>query len=795
VTRWTGLWLAGLAAMLSHWRRRPGQGLTLVAGLALATALWSGVQAINAEARASYGRASADVAAAALPDVTRAGGVTLTDFARLRLAGWLVSPVIEGETRLGGRPVRVLGIDPLTAPDALVPEALVPGAGALPTEPPLFAAPATAEAVGGVEAPLPEGLVVTDISRAAALLGMGERVSRLVVLPVQPLRQPALGAVDPAYRLRAPQGTADLSRLTDAFHLNLTAFGLLAFAVGLFVVNGTVGLAFEERRPTIRTLRALGMPLGVLAGLLGTELVLVALVGGGIGMALGALVAAVLLPDVAASLSGLYGAAVPGSLTLRPSWWVSGLGMALGGTALAGTSALVALARMPLLAPARPRAWARGSARMARAAALAGLALVAGAGLVLTRTGALVPAFAGLAALMVGAALMLPLLAGAALALGARLSRGTVAAWAWADTRLQLPGLGLALMALLLALAANIGVSTMVGSFRATFLGWLDQRFAAELYVTARDEDEAARLRDWLGARGVPVLPIWEARATVAGQPAEMFGVVDDPTYRESWPMLAALPDPWGRVARGEGAVINEQLARRLDLQPGDPLDLAVGPRVVAGVYSDYGNPLGQVLVDLPAFVAAFPEVPRLRHGLRVAPDRADTLRAAMTAEVGVSAEAIVDQARLKAASRAIFERTFLVTAALNGLTLGVAAFALLTALLTLSALRLPQLAPVWALGLTRRTLAGLELLRAAGLAAVVFVLAIPLGLALGWVLLAVVNVAAFGWRLPMQVFPAEIARLGLWSLLAAVLAAAWPALRMARRKPADLLRVFAQTR
>ena len=38
-----------LAALLSHWRRHPLQLLTLTLGLALATALWSGVQAINGE--------------------------------------------------------------------------------------------------------------------------------------------------------------------------------------------------------------------------------------------------------------------------------------------------------------------------------------------------------------------------------------------------------------------------------------------------------------------------------------------------------------------------------------------------------------------------------------------------------------------------------------------------------------------------------------------------------------------------------------------------------------------------
>ena len=52
------LWQA-FTALLSHWRRRPLQLAMLLLGLALATALWSAVQAINGEARASYARAAA----------------------------------------------------------------------------------------------------------------------------------------------------------------------------------------------------------------------------------------------------------------------------------------------------------------------------------------------------------------------------------------------------------------------------------------------------------------------------------------------------------------------------------------------------------------------------------------------------------------------------------------------------------------------------------------------------------------------------------------------------------------
>ncbi|MGD9295596.1 MAG: ABC transporter permease, partial [Roseobacter sp.] len=48
----------GLQALWSYWARNRWQLLTLLAGIALSTALWSGVQAINAEARASYAAAS-----------------------------------------------------------------------------------------------------------------------------------------------------------------------------------------------------------------------------------------------------------------------------------------------------------------------------------------------------------------------------------------------------------------------------------------------------------------------------------------------------------------------------------------------------------------------------------------------------------------------------------------------------------------------------------------------------------------------------------------------------------------
>jgi putative ABC transport system permease protein len=88
-----------------------------------------------------------------------------------------------------------------------------------------------------------------------------------------------------------------------------------------------------------------------------------------------------------------------------------------------------------------------------------------------------------------------------------------------------------------------------------------------------------------------------------------------------------------------------------------------------------------------------------------------------------------------------------------------------------------------------------LELLRAVCLAALTGLVALPIGLVLAWVLLAVVNVEAFGWRLPIHFFPLSYVSLGLLTLLAAFLAALWPAIKLARIEPQTLLRVFSNDR
>ena len=368
-----------LVGLLSHWKRHRMQLATLLVGLISATALWSGVQALNQQARNSYDRAAATFGGGNTAMLVGRDSPAFPQqlFVDLRRANWPVSPVVEGRVLIGGRSSRLLGIEPVSLP---------PGAGSAPElgqadlqkfiAPPgqTLVAPETladlkmhegaSPQINGMSLPplvvqdnLAPGVLVVDIGVAQRILKMPDQISRLLVGDMRSGKRPPLAQVTGSKLLLVEAGApSDLERLTSSFHLNLTAFGLLSFVVGLFIVHSAIGLAFEQRLPMLRTMRACGVSARALTVVLITELVSLALLSGVIGLIFGYVVAAFLLPDVAVSLRGLYGAQIPGHLSLRPGWWLSGLGMSVLGALLAAAAGLYRVYRLPVLAAAQPYA-------------------------------------------------------------------------------------------------------------------------------------------------------------------------------------------------------------------------------------------------------------------------------------------------------------------------------------------------------------------------------------------------------------------------------------------------------
>ena len=816
--------LITLQALLSHWRRHRLQCFSIFTGLWLATALWTGVQALNSQARSDYARASGVLSGASQTQLVPRQGEHLAQalYVQLRISGVQVTPVLEGRLQLSGsatQAVRLIGIEPLSlpakmavagvqaqafelaafidspgqawiSPDTLRQLNLQPGERARTRDgqlmPPLV-----------LQSELAPGVIVVDIGHAQALLGAPGQLSRLL-LEKQPTALPA----DIAAQLMLQTGgdDGDLQRLTDSFHLNLTALGLLAFVVGLFIAHAAIGLALEQRRGLIRTLRACGVSLRVLLTGLALELGAFALLGGLAGVVSGYLLASLLLPDFAASVRGLYGAQIAGQLSLSPQWWLAGVGVSLLGALLAGVSSVLRAARLPLLALAQPQAWRLAQGPWLRRQALVALLL----GLVALGCwqwgNNLSSAFVLLAALLLAAALLLPALLELALAGLARLCRRPLPQWFVADSRQQLPALSLALMALLLALAASVGVGSMTEGFRRTFTGWLDQRLSADLYLTPRDTAQAVQISDWLARQPevTAVLPNWRVEWRLQQWPTQVQGIVDHPYYSNHWPLLEKSAGAWEQLAQGRGIMLSEQLARRLQLGLGDALQLpepSAQTMPVVGIYADYGNPKGHLLISADWLRQHWPQATLSNLGLTLAGEHLPGLKRALGQQFSVDDSRMVEQTTLKRWSAAVFERTFAATAALNSLTLGIAGVALFISLLSLGQSRLGQLAPLWALGVERRRLIWLTLGQTLMLSSCTVLLAIPLGLLLAWCLVAVVNVQAFGWRLPLYVFPGQLLQLAVLGVLTSFLASVWPLWQLARRQPSDLLRQFANER
>ena len=177
---------------------------TLLIGLISATALWSGVQALNQQARNSYDRAAATFGGARTAMLAGRNNAAFPQqlFVDLRRAGWPVSPVLEGRIQIDGRAFRLLGIEPVTLP-AEVGNAPAIGRANLQSfmTPPgeMLVAPETLSdlklgegarpsANGGallpplrVQPQLVPGVLVVDIGIAQTLLKMPGQLSRLLI--------------------------------------------------------------------------------------------------------------------------------------------------------------------------------------------------------------------------------------------------------------------------------------------------------------------------------------------------------------------------------------------------------------------------------------------------------------------------------------------------------------------------------------------------------------------------------------------------------------------------------------
>jgi putative ABC transport system permease protein len=654
-------------------------------------------------------------------------------------------------------------------------------------------------------------LAVMDLAQVQGLLGAAGRLHQVDVLAAPGQTVPALAArlaarLGERARVASPeQRTVEAAGLLAAFRLNLTALSLVSLLVGGFLVHATVRASLVRRREELGVLRAVGATRGQVAGLVLAEAGLLGLAGTAAGLPLGWLAARASVGAVSGTLRTVYLLEGIDEVSLTPGLVALAVATGVVGALLGALApALDAARRDPkaLLSPitlsAESERAATGLAGAALGGVAAALALQALAG-AHWRATAFVVALAVLAAVPLAAPLALKSMGRLPRPRGLGLGHGlrTLAA--------RLPATALAAGALAVAVSMLVGVTVMVGSFRDTVSGWLDQTLRADVYVTtpswrrARAEatlDPAlvARLSIWPGVRAADRLR--QVEALVAGQPAAVAG------------LDAALAGAEGRVAllsgdprealrrlRQEGAVlVSEPLARRRGLAAGGEVvvaTLAGEARLpVAGVYRDYGNERGGVLMDLGRFARAFGEGPPSNVALYLEPgvDPERTV-GALRAATGEAALLIRSNRTLRAEVLAIFEQTFAVTRLLQGMGLLIAVAGIALSLLVLARERAGEIALYRALGATRGQVFRVFLGRGLGLAVLGLALGLAGGAALAAVLVHLVNPAYFGWSLGLTWPAGALLAQGATILGAAALASVPPALMAAQVRATELSR------
>ena len=246
--------------------------------------------------------------------------------------------------------------------------------------------------------------------------------------------------------------------------------------------------------------------------------------------------------------------------------------------------------------------------------------------------------------------------------------------------------------------------------------------------------------------------------------PVDVFALGPVSHLVQNWRLLAQTETPWQALARGEGLMVNEQLARRQKLAVGDRLIVRLGARrlqaPVLAVYPDYGRPSGEVLVPaslLPEdFEARFRSLSISAGIEEIKVVEAQLARLWHTPQLTVR-----DNQAIRTLATDVFDQTFLLTRAMTTLTLILAAAALLLMVWVFLSTRAWyfRLLIVW--GMPQRQ-AATQLTRVSlALILAVLVCALPLGVWLTWILVQRVNPLAFGWSLPMAVYP------GFWIELA----------------------------
>jgi putative ABC transport system permease protein len=646
-------------------------------------------------------------------------------------------------------------------------------------------------------------IIVCDIATAQRSFGLTGKLSRIdLLVPAEREKQVLAKIQLPAgARIERPSRRNErVEKMLRAFRVNLFALAGVALLVGMFLVYNTVLISILRRRRDVGVLKTLGTaPRQIFLAFLGEGLVF-GVAGSILGIALGYGLASAILRVVGRTINTLYVTSQPEAVVLTPA--VIAIGIAVG-TLLSLISAL-----QPALEASRvrPTAMIRAGlqqrvAHPKRLLSIAAICFVAAA--LISRLppvgGIAVAGYIAVLCVVAGFSLLAPFLVRTISKVAAPLLErafGIVGRLAAVSLPASLRRTSIAGAALSLATGMMVAVALMVGSFRETVRIWVDQTVSSDLWLrpskglanaqvalfppeVAEEVERVSFVADVDRVRGINVVYGDTLIAVGSGE----FGVAKS---RGDLPMIAprSAADALREAVRRNGAVVSESFALHFDKQVGDTVDLpGTPPLPITGIYRDYSNDRGVVVMDRAQFVKLFGDdrintiVVYLKPGIDLTVARRE-LEKRFGPKYGAF---VVLNREIKSEVMKIFDQTFMITYALLGVAIVVAVLGIVNTLSALILERTRELALLRITGLSAGELRTMIVLESTLLGAASTITGLVMGYVLSWILIYVINKQSFGWTIDFHTPTALIVASLAVTLLASAMAGLVPA-RYAQR-------------
>lgn len=421
----------------------------------------------------------------------------------------------------------------------------------------------------------------------------------------QTVQQAVLARLGSGYKAGGNEAGSEFATAMETGRLVLSLFGVIAAAMGGFIIFITFRTVVIERRRDIGMLRAIGASRQTILGMILTESLVLGILGTALGLLLGALLAYGLLVGMQPIMENMMHARIGGP-SFAPWMFVLAIGMGLGITLLAGLAPALAATRVQPLDALRP-SLAEVERRAAGRSAIAGIIIVALAFLTLI-AGNVGLAALGILLFMIGLALIGPALIYPIARLFGRLlslifaREGQIAQ----GNLTRQPGrAAITASAITIGLALLVAMGGLITSLIGGMDGWIaktlgsDYLFMPQSLVLGGGNIGAGpqlveQVKTTPGVSQVATLR--QTTAKIDGSDLQIVGI-DPVTYPQVSGLIFAAGDEaavYQDMANGRSIVVNGIFAAQSGVKTGDTLSLQTPEGVqayqVAGIGGDFMN-------------------------------------------------------------------------------------------------------------------------------------------------------------------------------------------------------------